>query len=320
MIGIGTRIALLVAALAGMGAVQAQVSHLTVGTFNGYDTRNGADGEGGAGQYGYTAGTVIREGGSGVYAGQPYAVEGSGSAKYGTLALSTFVASQSDGHGQPIVRLEELITTNWYDRFTVTSNTLAVGSTVRLVMTTRLDIADFGPIAADWVASSQGAACLNQQGLFPTGACMGPGSTTSSGVIGGFALDGWQLEGGDPGRDYVQLGTFGTGVSYFNFYKDVTVGGIVEMNARFEAYAAQYNPYTYLSGFGGSAFFGSARSWLDTSSLGDVTLTSQSGTDYAALAVEESAVPEPATWGMMILGFGMVGAGLRRRRGTLIGA
>ncbi|MGL6042555.1 MAG: PEPxxWA-CTERM sorting domain-containing protein, partial [Sandaracinobacteroides sp.] len=31
-----------------------------------------------------------------------------------------------------------------------------------------------------------------------------------------------------------------------------------------------------------------------------------------------SNVPEPATWGMMILGFGLVGATMRRRRaGTL---
>lgn len=30
------------------------------------------------------------------------------------------------------------------------------------------------------------------------------------------------------------------------------------------------------------------------------------------------AVPEPATWGMMILGFGMAGASMRRRRRTTI--
>ncbi|QTD57656.1 PEPxxWA-CTERM sorting domain-containing protein [Parasphingorhabdus cellanae] len=30
--------------------------------------------------------------------------------------------------------------------------------------------------------------------------------------------------------------------------------------------------------------------------------------------INVSAVPEPATWGMMIFGFGMVGGALRRRR------
>jgi hypothetical protein len=33
-----------------------------------------------------------------------------------------------------------------------------------------------------------------------------------------------------------------------------------------------------------------------------------------------SAVPEPATWAMMIMGFGLAGAGLRRRRASLIPA
>ncbi|MCS6986475.1 MAG: PEPxxWA-CTERM sorting domain-containing protein [Sphingomonadaceae bacterium] len=30
------------------------------------------------------------------------------------------------------------------------------------------------------------------------------------------------------------------------------------------------------------------------------------------------AVPEPATWGLMIAGFGLVGAALRRRRATVL--
>lgn len=37
------------------------------------------------------------------------------------------------------------------------------------------------------------------------------------------------------------------------------------------------------------------------------------GTSFASLQ-QVSAVPEPATWAMMVLGFGMVGAGLRRRK------
>jgi hypothetical protein len=33
-----------------------------------------------------------------------------------------------------------------------------------------------------------------------------------------------------------------------------------------------------------------------------------------------ASVPEPATWGMMLLGFGLVGAGMRRRKSTLVAA
>ena len=38
------------------------------------------------------------------------------------------------------------------------------------------------------------------------------------------------------------------------------------------------------------------------------------------VAFDVGAVPEPATWGMMILGMGMVGGGLRRRRSKQVAA
>ena len=43
------------------------------------------------------------------------------------------------------------------------------------------------------------------------------------------------------------------------------------------------------------------------------TFTSTDGSTVTVNAFAPSAVPEPATWGMMILGLGMVGWGLRRR-------
>ena len=38
---------------------------------------------------------------------------------------------------------------------------------------------------------------------------------------------------------------------------------------------------------------------------------------FALTATQAGAVPEPATWGMMILGFGMAGGAMRRRRATV---
>lgn len=49
--------------------------------------------------------------------------------------------------------------------------------------------------------------------------------------------------------------------------------------------------------------------------LGEFVLLDQTGTKQrlSISAAPLSAVPEPATWAMMLLGFGMVGFGLRRR-------
>lgn len=49
----------------------------------------------------------------------------------------------------------------------------------------------------------------------------------------------------------------------------------------------------------------------------NVSFTSESGVflnDAGALPTEVAAVPEPATWAMMIVGFGLVGAAIRARR------
>jgi hypothetical protein len=47
--------------------------------------------------------------------------------------------------------------------------------------------------------------------------------------------------------------------------------------------------------------------WFNNSGVSNVTIS------YTPSAVQ-GGVPEPATWAMLIVGFGMVGAGLRRRR------
>lgn len=43
----------------------------------------------------------------------------------------------------------------------------------------------------------------------------------------------------------------------------------------------------------------------------------QDGPDQWALRITGAAVPEPATWALMIVGFGLVGAGLRSRRAAI---
>jgi len=52
---------------------------------------------------------------------------------------------------------------------------------------------------------------------------------------------------------------------------------------------------------------------------GNFTLTTLTGGSPIALTIAEvAAIPEPATWGMMLLGFGVVGAGMRARRRSTV--
>jgi hypothetical protein len=53
---------------------------------------------------------------------------------------------------------------------------------------------------------------------------------------------------------------------------------------------------------------------------GEVTFTSISNLTFSATVADVAAVPEPATWGMMLLGFGLVGAAARRSKRTAVTA
>ena len=50
-----------------------------------------------------------------------------------------------------------------------------------------------------------------------------------------------------------------------------------------------------------------------TTNQGDVILDSFTNGSFSASVASSAAVPEPATWGMMILGFGVAGYAMRRR-------
>jgi hypothetical protein len=51
-----------------------------------------------------------------------------------------------------------------------------------------------------------------------------------------------------------------------------------------------------------------------------LSLVAQSGTNYLARLGDGDAVPEPASWALMLLGFGATGAALRRSRGRAVTA
>lgn len=84
-----------------------------------------------------------------------------------------------------------------------------------------------------------------------------------------------------------------------------------------------------ITGSGGSFNFWTAFSGASGFNAGQNTLTfnvrnsAQNGGNPSGLRVEfldsnVTAVPEPATWGMMIMGFGLVGGAMRRRQNVRV--
>jgi hypothetical protein len=51
----------------------------------------------------------------------------------------------------------------------------------------------------------------------------------------------------------------------------------------------------------------------------NTNLSASSPGDYIRVLTVSRAVPEPATWAMLILGFGAAGSAIRRRRALAIG-
>lgn len=128
---------------------------------------------------------------------------------------------------------------------------------------------------------------------------------------------------GQSAYDYSSL-TFTLGTDVFNFAaafaNSVTVvddeffGDSVTVDANNDAFDS-----LFITGFGFDAFTGTALS--NITNLGSLDVTGSSftsgGGDFYELsnirASAVSAVPEPATWLMMVLGFGLVGFARKRR-------
>lgn len=91
------------------------------------------------------------------------------------------------------------------------------------------------------------------------------------------------------------------------------------MDPNFNTYGANPGPVTFNTLGGRLAAVGSRYGMPDDA--GQIALLGDNGaTRYGAGSFISGGVPEPATWAMLILGFGGVGAALRRRRLTAVRA
>jgi hypothetical protein len=99
----------------------------------------------------------------------------------------------------------------------------------------------------------------------------------------------------------------GTGATANNLYFGTTLYGYVILGAHFGNNSDTSNPPPNVSAF-----------WLfdfGTDGADHITFTpNSSGFSNAVLYTPRPAVPEPATWAMMLLGFGGIGMAMRRNR------
>lgn len=277
--------------------------------FNDYDVWDSRNG--------YAAGDIKTEHGETDYHdGRLVVRDGKARADFGTLGISTFAATRNNGGGSPIVFNQELVKAWSYEVFHIDSGSAPIGTPVTLNFSAVVHIERIGTINSPFsniYPCHQGSATC-----FPTGSVYENGLAPYLGA--GIAFDFndvfdpaycSQFAANDCTAPHLTIGT-----NVLRFSRLANVGDTLVLRTRFEAVAGQYHPYTYADGFSGAAFFGlnTAHTYLDVSSP-DVTVTALSGHDYTAPA----AIPEPASWALLVIGFGIAGAALRRRSAMRLG-
>lgn len=169
--------------------------------------------------------------------------------------------------------------------------------------------------AASFNAAVPGASVLTFESPLPSGVSIAGGTITSNSGCG--APCGFNTTSG--GQNFLNL--FG-GTATFNFLTPIQAFGFFITGLQSDLVPQQTITFTDGSSQvlntpfatnGGGAFFGFTDFGKSISSVSfNATNDIVSVDDVRFLSV--SAVPEPATWAMMLLGFGAMGVSMRRRR------
>ena len=172
---------------------------------------------------------------------------------------------------------------------------------------------------------------------FNTVATSGSPTGSNYAVLTGIGPQGAQPATGDQGDPYLSVGTaLPSGIATFNFAAQPG-GGIFSLGMDYGS-ADEYNSFVlHLSNgttetYTGGQVIAAAANGNQVSPVtnGRLTFRPDGGLYITSIDLRSSgqalevdnfgviaAVPEPATWGMMLLGFGVMGVSLRRRRRSL---
>lgn len=197
------------------------------------------------------------------------------------------------------VRTDTSVGASVADSVTISHGSLAVGTPVTLRMFARIDLSSFDAIRYSIDTSPTHSIRLGFSASGFGSACAYRGT--------GFWASSQSVECG--AAPIVTPGT----VQTFIFDRATTVGSTISLN-----YGVGFTSLHYFPIFAGDAYgqtLGNAVADVRLQLIAPEggLLTSNSGFDYTP-----AGVPEPASWTMMIAGFGLLGAAMRRRRQTSV--
>lgn len=182
---------------------------------------------------------------------------------------------------------------------------------------------DFGPFT---VTRNDGTT-VNNNGVYSSGGESTSGDTINISPNGTFGLSNGDASAGitftfdDPVNSLgFEVGDWGTCCQPSRLYISFDGGAPIEVGASLiagDVYETNGQPLVFVGAFDDSDGFSTVQFWGDGS--GEYLVIG--GTVRYALLDEGSlpppgAVPEPASWAMMIAGFGMIGGAMRRRKTT----
>jgi hypothetical protein len=223
-------------------------------------------------------------------------------ADYGTLGVAYGIGMEHPFDNYSWF-MSSLVKAESRDVVTITSNTLAAGTPVSVTLTARVHVPaeisqPYTPTVTPPIMQTETFIDNTFSDTF-----VGELRLSANLSVPGFGSVCWSAS--DP---TCQAGTSDAD-QIFRWTRIVRVGDTIELNPTFEAYGS------ILSGKGrafvGFQGLGTANTYLSFDDVG-VTAVAESGYDYTAPAGTLS-VPEPATWAMMLFGFGLVGFAMRQR-------